>query len=127
MLNFDNTSDASGNNPENADEENQSQNEAAVIADGTLAAKQQQGDDNIQEEAAGETTSAAQNIFQQLQQTDLIDGDGSQVSDEADADTAPIEFAVDEETTDKLQAIKNKANRLLRLPDDRVLDETSQE
>lgn len=39
------------------------------------------------------------------------------------ADIAPIEFQVDEETQSKLQAVKDKANRLSRLPNDRVLDE----
>ena len=39
------------------------------------------------------------------------------------ADIAPIEFQVDEQTQTKLQAIKDKANRLSSLPNDRVLDE----
>lgn len=39
------------------------------------------------------------------------------------ADIAPIEFEVDEETSAKLQAIKQKAERLNRLPSNRVLDE----
>lgn len=40
-----------------------------------------------------------------------------------EADIAPIEFEVDEETSAKLQAIKQKAERLTRLPSNRVLDE----
>lgn len=43
------------------------------------------------------------------------------------ADIAPIEFEVDEQTTEKLAAIKQKAERLTRLPNDRVLDEKPQE
>ncbi|KAA0914131.1 autotransporter assembly complex protein TamA [Psychrobacter sp. ANT_WB68] len=43
------------------------------------------------------------------------------------ADIAAIEFEADEETLDKLQAIKQKAERLSRLPSDRVLDEKDQE
>lgn len=39
------------------------------------------------------------------------------------ADIAPIEFQVDEQTQNKLQEIKAKANRLSSLPNDRVLDE----
>lgn len=35
----------------------------------------------------------------------------------------PINFSVDEQTQEKLLAIKQKADRLLSLPDDRVLDE----
>lgn len=42
------------------------------------------------------------------------------------ADIAAIEFEVDEETMDKLQAIRQKADRLSRLPNDRVLDEKDQ-
>lgn len=41
-------------------------------------------------------------------------------------DIAPIDFEVDEETYEKLAAIKQKAERLSRLPSDRVLDEKSQ-
>ncbi|OXL28716.1 autotransporter assembly complex family protein [Psychrobacter sp. DAB_AL32B] len=43
------------------------------------------------------------------------------------ADIAAIEFEADEETVEKLQAIKQKAERLSRLPNDRVLDEKDQE
>ncbi|WP_296236236.1 autotransporter assembly complex protein TamA [Psychrobacter sp. UBA5136] len=42
------------------------------------------------------------------------------------ADIAAIEFEADEETLGKLQAIKQKAERLSRLPNDRVLDEKDQ-
>lgn len=43
------------------------------------------------------------------------------------ADIAAINFEADEETLDKLQAIKQKAERLSNLPNDRVLDEKDQE
>ena len=43
------------------------------------------------------------------------------------ADIAAIEFEADEETLEKLQAIKQKAERLSRLPNDRVLDEKDQD
>ena len=43
------------------------------------------------------------------------------------ADIAAIEFTADEATLDKLQAIKQKAERLSGLPNDRVLDEKEQE
>lgn len=43
------------------------------------------------------------------------------------ADIATLEFEADEETLDKLQAIRRKAERLSNLPDDRVLDEKDQE
>lgn len=59
---------------------------------------------------------------------DNIENDvtGSGTSVDA-ADIAPINFEVDEETSEKLLAIKQKANRLSQLPNDRVLDEKSQE
>ena len=43
------------------------------------------------------------------------------------ADIAPIEFEVDEQTSEKLQAIKQKATRLIQLPNNRVLDEKTEE
>ncbi|MBI0425542.1 autotransporter assembly complex protein TamA [Psychrobacter sp. NG27] len=43
------------------------------------------------------------------------------------ADIAAIEFEADEATLDKLKAIQQKADRLSRLPNDRVLDEKQQE
>ncbi len=43
------------------------------------------------------------------------------------ADIAAIEFEADEQTLDKLQAIKRKAERLSNLPNDRVLDEKEEE
>ena len=48
------------------------------------------------------------------------DDNGSNVTTEV---VAPIEFEVDQETQDKLLAIKQKAERLSGLPDNRVLDE----
>ncbi|MGB6924836.1 autotransporter assembly complex protein TamA [Psychrobacter sp.] len=44
-----------------------------------------------------------------------------------EADIAAIDFEADEATLDKLQAIRQKAERLSRLPNDRVLDEKDQE
>lgn len=54
----------------------------------------------------------------------LGDGSGETVNE---ADIAAIEFEADEETLDKLQAVKQKAERLSNLPDNRVLDEKDQE
>lgn len=54
----------------------------------------------------------------------LGDNSGETVNE---ADIAAIDFEADEETLDKLQAIKQKADRLSRLPNDRVLDEKDQE
>jgi|GEM_PF-78535 len=54
-------------------------------------------------------------------------GSGSANSDIInEQDIAPIDFQVDEETQAKLVAIKEKAERLISLPDDRVLDEKDQ-
>ncbi|MBH0087149.1 BamA/TamA family outer membrane protein [Psychrobacter sp. SCQQ22] len=54
---------------------------------------------------------------------------GSVVSENTvnEDDIAAIEFEADEATLDKLQAIEQKADRLSRLPNDRVLDEKPQE
>lgn len=67
--------------------------------------------------------------------TDTNDATNSNDSDDSDnansgatvnaADIAPIDFEIDEQTSEKLQAVKQKAERLSRLPDDRVLDEKS--
>ncbi|WP_227430145.1 BamA/TamA family outer membrane protein [Psychrobacter sp. I-STPA6b] len=59
----------------------------------------------------------------------LGDAESSTIADSTgvDEEITPIEFAVDEETSDKLQAIKRKAERLMLLPDNRVLDETPHE
>ncbi len=54
----------------------------------------------------------------------LIANSGETVNE---ADIAAIEFEADEATLDKLQAIRQKAERLSRLPNDRVLDEKDQE
>lgn len=55
---------------------------------------------------------------------DRNNGTATNVSATAAA-IAPIDFRVDEETSEKLAAIKKKADRLSRLPSDRVLDEKS--
>ncbi|WP_413520010.1 autotransporter assembly complex protein TamA [Psychrobacter glacincola] len=63
-------------------------------------------------------------------QIDGIGNDGAIYSSSGEkvnaADIAAIEFSADEETLEKLQAIKQKAERLSRLPSDRVLDEKDQ-
>ena len=74
------------------------------------------GDGNVM------TTSEAPDAGQSTLTFDNESSDGSDERVNAQ-DIAPINFEVDEETTEKLQAIKSKAERLSRLPDDRVLDE----
>ncbi len=54
-----------------------------------------------------------------------VSSDNAEVVDPADI--APIEFEVDEQTSEKLQAIKQKATRLIQLPNNRVLDEKTEE
>lgn len=51
----------------------------------------------------------------------------TEATDTDDTNIEPIEFTVDEETSEKLAAIKRKAERLSNLPSDRVLDEQEQE
>ncbi|WP_296404725.1 BamA/TamA family outer membrane protein [Psychrobacter sp.] len=61
----------------------------------------------------------------------LYDKNGNLIDPQAltggSSEFAPIEYSVDQETTDKLQEITAKAERLSLLPDDRVLDETKDE
>ncbi|WP_019672628.1 autotransporter assembly complex protein TamA [Psychrobacter lutiphocae] len=47
--------------------------------------------------------------------------------DDFEEELAPLVYSVDEETTEKLAQIRAKAERLSRLPDDRVLDEVEAE
>lgn len=54
-------------------------------------------------------------------------GEGGSAQKISEEDIAPISFEVDEQTREKLLAIKKKAERLASLPDDRVLDEKSKE
>lgn len=54
-----------------------------------------------------------------------VSSDNAEIVDPADI--APIEFEVDEQTSEKLQAIKQKATRLIQLPNNRVLDEKEEE
>ena len=51
----------------------------------------------------------------------------SEVISADESEFAPIEYTVDQETTDKLNEITAKAERLSSLPDDRVLDESEKE
>ncbi|GAA0320929.1 autotransporter assembly complex protein TamA [Psychrobacter aestuarii] len=101
-LAFDNTA-----NP-NSDPDN------AVMAAGI-------GDGNVT------TSSAARAGIADSKSSLRFDNQSSDTLSDADRvapeDIAPINFEVDEKTTEKLQAIKQKAERLSRLPDDRVLDE----
>ena len=61
---------------------------------------------------------------------DMDNADSADDSLQADTlpdDIEPIDFTIDAETAEKLDAVKDKANRLSSLPDDRVLDETEEE
>lgn len=51
----------------------------------------------------------------------------SEADEDLESELAPIEYSVDQETTEKLASITQKAERLSRLPDDRVLDEEEEE
>lgn len=86
--------------------------------------------DNIVNNGESRTTNNSRNIdddnVNDDQQSDgnINANSGATVDEE---DIAPIEFEVDEETQGKLLAIQQKAERLSRLPNDRVLDEKTQE
>ena len=96
---------------------------ASEIIDGVAAA-------NNGAESSNNTNGAVQNST--VQNSDEVNGsEGTNTANSGEtvnpADIAAIEFEADEQTLEKLQAIKQKANRLSRLPDDRVLDEKDQE
>lgn len=55
------------------------------------------------------------------------DSPSQQTANDLSDEFEPIEYSVDQETTEKLNEITAKAERLSRLPDDRVLDETEEE
>ena len=74
----------------------------------------------------------AQSADDNVDSSDDVENNGDNIEANSGAtvdamDVAPIEFEVDQETQDKLLAIKRKADRLSGLPDDRLLDEKTQE
>ncbi|WP_201585225.1 autotransporter assembly complex protein TamA [Psychrobacter jeotgali] len=94
-------------------------------------------DDDVNENGAQDNRPIGES-----QQAESITADNNNQSNEPDSepdennvtvdntdaeDVAPIEFTVDEETSEKLAAIKQKAERLSRLPNNRVLDEQTEE
>lgn len=118
-LAFDNTSAADGDNAD-ADELNDA-------LDSNINENGSQNDVSIGETASGTRNAALDNGV--VDDGDIDSGDDVSANSGAtvdEADIAPIEFEVDEPTREKLQAIKQKAERLTRLPNDRVLDEKSQ-
>ncbi len=69
------------------------------------------------------------NAANNLANADNITGSNASINDGPsvdEADIAPIKFEVDEQTSEKLQAIKQKAIRLTQLPNNRVLDEKAE-
>ncbi len=102
-------------------------------------------DDDINSDGAsdiagnnGAESSAASNSSRVNNDNSADDGDENNAESEDNttansgeivnpADIAAIDFEADAATLDKLQAIKQKAERLSRLPNDRVLDEKDQE
>lgn len=103
-LAFDSISSPNNNTEDNAD----SPVMAAGIGDGSVMAARQSNE-----------------VAQEESSTLSFDNESSDSNSERvnAQDIAPINFEVDEETAEKLQAVKSKAERLSRLPDDRVLDE----
>lgn len=85
--------------------------ESSVAFDSSLVNKDDSVDDTNENNAESESSATTANSGETVNPTDI----------------AAIEFEADEATLDKLQAIKQKANRLSSLPNDRVLDEKEQE
>ena len=100
-------------------------------SDGTL--DDDVNDDSILDAANGNGFASLTNREDTLNDNSDIGGEGDSASTANsgemvnEADIAAIEFEADEATLDKLQAIRQKAERLSRLPNDRVLDEKDQE
>ena len=88
------------------------------------------GFDNSSERTAQEQDTAENNTDGLYdEQGNLLADNNSDKTAENGANDAfkPLEYSVDQETTEKLQEITAKAQRLSRLPDDRVLDETEEQ
>ena len=85
--------------------------ESSVAFDSSLVNKDDSVDDTSENNAESENSATTANSGETVNPADI----------------AAIEFEADEATLDKLQAIKQKANRLSSLPNDRVLDEKEQE
>ena len=85
--------------------------ESSVAFDSSLVNKDDSVDDTSENNAESENSATTANSGETVNLADI----------------AAIEFEADEATLDKLQAIKQKANRLSSLPNDRVLDEKEQE
>lgn len=69
----------------------------------------------------------ADNSVGEVNEGSVVDSQQQTAADTGlDSDFEPIQLSVDQETTEKLNQIATKAERLSRLPDDRVLDETEE-
>lgn len=82
-------------------------------------------DEQVAQEVIEDSTGMSDD--ETLQAQNDSDGTEENTLSEDDEEIQPIEFTVDEQTKDKLAAIKEKANRLSRMPNDRILDEAPQE
>lgn len=102
-------------------------NDDVVIDDSLSDVTDSSSDDLVvsNESDVKESVSAESNNSDSVDSEETVTDDSSNVVDTADI--AAIEFEADEATLDKLQAIEQKADRLSRLPNDRVLDEKEKE
>ncbi len=107
-LAFDNAPNA-GESSDNSDLD-----EDVINGDGATARE------NTASNSNGESSDESATNAEGVRAESINANSGSTVEE---TDIAPIEFQVDDETQGKLQAIKDKAYRLSRLPNDRVLDE----
>ena len=115
-LAFDNTPTSNTPNGDMLDED---------VGDGLLA---RDGSTGNAESSRARTAMMSADSAEDAAATENADNDSSNAQASSGAavnaaDIAPIDFEVDEETSEKLQAVKQKADRLSRLPNDRVLDE----
>ncbi|WP_367106128.1 autotransporter assembly complex family protein [uncultured Psychrobacter sp.] len=122
----DDINEGSGNTNDNAQTDEQIDVSASGERNSDLAVDSDNDNDNVNDNEIandGIDIDASSSDDEVINAADISDSDN--VIDETDI--APIEFTIDEETSEKLAAIKQKAERLTLLPDDRVLDEQEQE
>lgn len=116
QLNFDNTTESNtntDNDNKNNDQNNQDNN--------NTQSNNPNNPDNLNNNNT-KNKDITNNTNQTQIQPDQTPSDNTQTPLE-NSDLTPINFQIDESTADKLLAIKQKAERLNALPDDRVLDE----
>lgn len=122
-LGFDSFSDSDGDEEEEVNQKQSLANEDQLLGENTLESA------TVDEALANNKNATSVELDQDSQQQVAVNNtnNDNNVNENLNSDLQPIEYSVEQETTDKLNEITAKAQRLSRLPDDRVLDETEEE